>query len=238
MNTLSRRAFLKGGAVVTGTAAAGFAGLFGYSRVFGQGDGDDVATILNLAATAETLACTHYYSALAMGGIQWGEAQFAYLKAALDSELQHLEFLNANGGVSLVSEFFTPVGVYEDSATFASVTEIAETAFIAAYLAATRRAAELGDPLLATTASQVAGVEAQHLALVRQIGGSLPNHISLMRALIYNVSDAVPALQPFLEGGTGFEGPTSYPGAAVIREIVGNGGVEAVLPAVDPAAFA
>jgi hypothetical protein len=237
MQSLSRRSFLKGGALATGAAAVGFNTVFGFSRVFGQGEGDDVATILNLAATAETLACTHYYAALTLSSIDFDEAERAYLAAALDSELQHLEFLNANGGQALVSEFFTPVDVFADRAVFAAVTEAAETAFIGAYLAATRRAAELGDPLLATTAAQVAGVEAQHLALVREIGGMLPNNISILRTPYFNVSDAVPTLQPFLEGADGFEGPTAYPGAEAIRMAIGESLIESVLPAVDPAAF-
>lgn len=236
-DNLSRRSFLKGSAVLGGITAVSFSQLFGFSQVFGQSDGDDVETILNLAATAETLACTHYWAALTSGGMTLDEGIAAYFRAALDSELQHLEFLNANGGVSLVSEFFTPVGVYSDLSMFASVSEVAETAFIAAYLAATRRTAELGNPLFAATAAQVGGVEAQHLALVRQIGGSLPNHVSLMRTLFFNVSDAVPSLQPFLEGGNGFEGPTAYPGADTIRSVIGSGGVEAVQPFTDPSLF-
>ncbi len=214
-----------------------FGSLFGYSAMSAQGSGDDVATILNLAATAETLACTHYYAAITSGGIPFSDSEMAYLKAALDSELQHLEFLNANGGAALTDKFYTPVGVFKDKKMFATVTESAETAFVAAYLAATRRASELNNPLLATVAAQVAGIEAVHLALVRQIGESLPNNLSLGKALFYNVSDAVPTLQPFLQGGDGFEGPTQYPGADAIRTAIGNSGLESVLPATDPNAF-
>ncbi|MBC7812061.1 MAG: SH3 domain-containing protein, partial [Burkholderiales bacterium] len=123
-----------------------------------------------------------------------------------------------------------PENVFTDVAVFSLVTETAETAFVAAYLAAARRVAELGDPLLAATAAQVAVVEAQHLALVRQIGGRLPNHVSLGVPWFTNVSDAVPVLQPFLEGGTGFEGPAAYPGAEAIRAVVGDKGVRAVAP--------
>ncbi|MBC7812060.1 MAG: ferritin-like domain-containing protein [Burkholderiales bacterium] len=228
--SISRRDLLKGGVAVAGASALSFSQLFGFTNVFAQSGGDDPQTILNLAATAETLACTHYYSALTSGDLGLGEAQIDYLKAGLDAELQHLEFLNANGGETLVSEFYVPEGVFSDVEIFAQTTAVAETAFVAAYLAATRRFAELGNPLLAATAAQVAAVEAQHLALARQIGGRLPNHISLAAPLFINVSDAVPMLQPFLEGGEGYEGPAAYPGADAIRDAVGDGGVQTVLP--------
>lgn len=237
MQQLSRRSLLKGSALLTGGVAASFSTLFGYSRVFGQGEGDDVATILNLAATAETLAVTHYHAVLTAGSINFDESEIAYLRAALESEIQHLEFLNANGGVSLASEFYVPENVFTSRETFAAVTEVAETAFIGAYLAAVRRAAELGNPLLAVTAAQVAGVEAQHLAFIREIGNMLPNNISLLKTPFYNTSDAVPTLQPFLEGADGFEGPAPFPGIAAAREAVGDIEIEAVLPATDPAAF-
>lgn len=235
---LSRRAMLKGGLAVA--SGVSFATMFGYGRLFAQTEdapeGDDVATILNLAATAETLAVTHYHAALTASTIDFTEEEIAYLQAALESEIVHLEFLNANGGAALVSEFYVPETVFEDRAVFASTTEAAETAFIGAYLAATRRAAELGNPLLAATTAQVAGVEAQHLALVREIGNMLPNNIALLRPVYYNVSDAVPTLQPFLEGADGFAGPFPFPGIDVAREAVGEIELEPVLPFTDPAA--
>ncbi len=253
VKNLSRRAFLKSGAVVGGVALVSFNELFGYSRLLAQDPnstqeptaaaatttsaGDDPQTILNLAATAETLACTHYHAAITSGGIQFTDSEMAYLKAALDSELQHLEFLNANGAKALVSAFYTPVGVFKDKKMFATVTEAAETAFVGAYLAAVRRLTELGSPLLAATAAQVAAIESQHLAIVRQIGESLPNNISLERTPYFNVSDAVPTLQPFLQGGDGFEGPTQYPGADAIRTAIGTTGLESVKPFTDPSAF-
>jgi hypothetical protein len=87
------------------------------------------------------------------------------------------------------------------------------------------------------TASQVGGVEAQHLALIRQMGSRLANNLSLMKALFFNVSDAVPTLQPFLAGGDGFEGPTAYPGAEAIRTLIGESLLEVVMPAVAEDAF-
>ena len=236
---LTRRDLLKRG-TVAGASLVSFPTLFGLHSALAQdeSEGDDVATILNLAATAETLACTLYHAVLTTGEIPFTEVDIFYLTGALDAELQHLEFLNANGGEGLTEEFYFPQDVFTDLAVFVPVTEALETAFVAAYLAATRRAAELGDPLLATTAAQVAAIEAQHLALVRVMGDLQPaNNISLAEAKLFNVSDAVPLLQPFLEGGDDFVGPEIYLGAEEMRNVLGEDGVRSVLPATDPDAF-
>lgn len=237
---LSRRNFLKTSAIVGGVAATGasFAQLFGYKEVFAQGAGDDIQTILNLAATAETLACTHYNNVLTDSNIALVPAEVQFLKSALDTERQHLDFLLANGAKQLATEFYFPLNVYTDRNQFSAITETAEQAFVGAYLAAVRRISELGNSLLAGTAAQVAVTEQVHLALIRQIGGRVPNHVSLGQAVFFNTSDALPVLQGFLEGGDGFVTTTSkFPGNEVIATTVGSDGVESVLPMVDPNAF-
>jgi hypothetical protein len=244
---LSRRELLKTGAIAT-TSLVSFSSLFGLGNALAQDstpeataaatEGDDVATILNLAATAETLACTMYYSVLSAAEIPFKEVDVIYITAALDAELQHLEFLNANGGKALAEDFYFPTNMFTDITVFVPTAEALETAFVAAYLAATRRAAELGNPLLATVAAQVAAIEAQHLALVRLVGDEQPaNNISLAEAKIYNVSEAGPLLKPFLEGGDGFAGPETYLGAEEIRNILGDNHILSILPATDPKAF-
>lgn len=235
---ISRRDLLKGGMIGGGVVGlASFADLFGYNNVFAQGDGDDIATIVNLAATAETFACTHYYQVLTDSTIALTPVEVSTLKGFLDAELQHLEFLNANGGETLVSEFFVPENIFNDREQFSMITETAEFAFIGAYLAAVRRISELGNPLLATVAAQVAAVEQEHLALIRQIGGRRPNNQSLARAAFFNTSDVVPVLQPFLEGAENFVGPVAFPGADAIRDIIRDEGVIPVTPATASSAF-
>jgi len=239
MTSISRRDLLKGGAVMaTGVSLMGFGSMFGYQRLFAQGDGDDAQTILNLAATAETLAVTHYYNVLTNSNIALTPSEIAILKSALDTELQHLEYLNANGGTALTSDFFFPLNVYTDRDQFAAITETAETAFVAAYLSSVRRIAELGNPLLAATAAQVAVTEQVHLALIRQIGGRVPNHVSLGQALYFNISDAGPVLQGFLEGGSGFDSSSRpFPGADAVRDLVRDDGVLPVAPFTDTSQF-
>jgi len=79
-------------------------------------------------------------------------------------------------------------------------------------------------PLLAATA----GVEAEHRALIREMGGKRGNNLSLLQASYYNVSDAVPSLTPFLKGGPGFDGPATFPGFGAVAALVGTEGVAVV----------
>lgn len=236
MSQLSRRSLLKG-AVAGGASLLTFNELFGYNRVFGQTSGDDVQTILNLAATSEMYATTHYYTVLTESDIALTPDEVETLKGFLDAELQHLEYLFANNGEPLTQEYYIPEAVYNDREQFATITEQLETAFVGAYLAACRQFAALGLPLLAGTAAQVVAIEQEHLALVRGIGGLRPNNASLGKAVFYNVSDAVPALQPFFEGGPGYTGPIRWPGADAIRELVRDVGVTPVQPFTNTAVF-
>jgi hypothetical protein len=224
----SRRTFVKGAAGLGGgIALASFAGALGVSAAEG---GDDVQTIINLAATAETLAVTHYYSALTARTFALADDDVVYLQYALDAEQQHLDFLMANGAQALTQQFFVPATLLSDAGVFVQVTTQAETAFVGAYLAATRRFADLGNPRLAATAAQVACIEAQHLALARDIGGLVPNDIALALPIYFNVSDAVPTLAPFLKGGEGFIGPVAYPGKDKIMAALGGVKARAVPP--------
>jgi len=231
MNSISRRSLLKGSAAAAGAAALGFNQLFGYSRVFGQGEGDDPQTMLNLAATAETFACVHYYTAInSADALGLSEQEVGWLKAFLDSELQHKLFLEANGAVPVATEFFVPENLFSDRALFVATSNVAENWFVAAYLAATRRFAELGEPLLAATTSQVSGVEAEHQALIRLMGGLQPSFQTLKEPLFWNTSDVVPFFTPFLEGADGFVGPAAFPGADAINALTNGFTVQAVTP--------
>lgn len=233
MTSVSRRSFLKGGAIAGG-AMVGFSQLFGYSRVFAQGEGDDPQTMLNLAATAEAFACTHYYSAInSADALELTESEINQLKSFLDSELKHKQFLEANGAVPLALEFFTPVNLFTDRDLFLATSNTAENWFVAAYLAATRRFAELGEPLLAATVAQVMGTEAEHQALLRLMAGLQPSFQVLKEPLFWNTSDVAPLFTPFLQGADGFEGPTAFPGDAEITALVEGQEVAAVTPFIN-----
>ena len=225
MSNLSRRSFLKKGTVVLGGVTLGVTGLFGMSPAFAQdaGANDDVQTIVNLASTAELFATTHYLAAInagISGDLALQEDELAYLKAAFLAEQDHLELLLSLGAEPVVSEFYVPDGLFTDVAAFAATTEVAETTFVSAYLAATRIFSEAGETAFAVTTAQIAAVEAEHRVLIRDIGMLLPNDRSYEEFQFQNVSDAVPVLQPFLDGSAeGFVGPVSAPTAEDIASI-------------------
>jgi hypothetical protein len=223
MKGISRRSFLKSSTFIAGASALGINSLFGLSAAFAQdmAADDDVATIINLAATAELFATTHYLAAIngaeAMG---FNDTIVNYLKAGFIAEQDHLDLLVSLGAVPVVTEFYVPATLFSDAAVFAATTEVAETIFVGAYLAATRIFSKAGEAGFATTTAQIAAVEAEHRALVRQIGGLLPNNISYAQFTLNNVSDAVPLLQPFLDGsGEGFVGPVAPPTADDIAKV-------------------
>lgn len=237
---VSRRDALKKGSIFATAAAMGFAGLFAGAddalaaprKVRNHDRMDEVATIANLAATAETLAATSYFGTLTQGGFDLSNAAVRYLKYALSSELYHLAILQSLGGKSLVSEFYIPEKFLSDFSVNTQTFIAAETAFTGAYLAATRRFAELGNPRLAATTAQHAATEAEHLALTRLLGGVLPNPNALPAPIYYNVSDAVPTLTPFLQGGPGFIGPVAFPGVNAINNFLGDNQAVKVPPFV------
>jgi hypothetical protein len=225
MSTLSRRNLLKGSAIAAGASAVGiFNSVYGFNRVLGQQmTNDDTQTIINLAATAELFATTHYLNAIMSAkALGLDGVQTAYMKAGFLAEQDHLELLLGLGAEPLFEEFYVPETLFSDLAVFAATTEVAETTFVGAYLAATRVWAEGGKDTaaFAVTAAQIAAVEAEHRALVRQIGKSLANNISYAQYTLKNVSDAVPVLLPFLDGsGEGFVGPVAPPSAEQIAKV-------------------
>lgn len=220
---VSRRDMLKGGLVVGGGALLSFNQAFGFSRLFGQSMADDdLQTILNLASTAELFATTHYLAAInGAEALGLDDAQLAYMKAGFLAEQDHLELLVSLGAEPVVTEFYVPEMLFSDLALFSTTTELAETVFTGAYLAATRVFAQSPDTTaFAVTTAQIAAVEETHRVLVRQIGGRLANNTSYAQYTLLNVSSAVPILQPFLDGsGEGFVGPVAPPTADDIAAI-------------------
>lgn len=224
--SLTRRRVLQAAAGVGGgLAAASFAQLVGLRSAHAQlQDAQDTPqTILNIAATAESLAITAYYHAISSNPLGAQGGALDYLKRALSAEQYHLSFLQSAGGEALTNEFYLPEAFFTDRATASATLVALETAFTAAYLAATRRFAELGEARLAATTAQHAASEAEHLALARLAGGLTPaNPNSLPAPIYYNVSDAVPTLVPFIQGATGFSPAIGLPGPAAVSTLVGS----------------
>lgn len=239
---VSRRDVLKLGAAATTVAAvASFPNLLGgLGRALAKDD--EVQAILDIAVTAETFAVTHY--ARALGEMKFDKVTEAYMKAALEAEFIHIGYLKANGAKPIVEEFYFPLETFSSNKMLGTVTAVAETVFVAAYLAATRRFAELGNPLLAMTAAQIVASEAQHLSFMRGLAGEVPsNNVALGEPLFYNVSDAVPVISGLLDGKSQVAGldlektAVKYPGDDAVKALIGASLLKPVLPATDKGAF-
>ena len=215
---------LKGSLVAAGGAFLGFNEAFGFSRVLGQEmmADDDLQTIINLSSTAELFATTHYLAAInAADALGLDEIQVAYLKAGFLAEQDHYDLLVSLGAKPVVTEFYVPETLFSDIQVFTDTTELAETVFTGAYLAAVRIFSQSAETTpFAVTCAQIAAVEETHRVLIRQIGKKLANNTSYAQYTLYNVSSAVPVLQPFLDGsGEGFVGPVAPPTADDIATI-------------------
>ncbi|PJF44708.1 MAG: hypothetical protein CUN55_02545 [Phototrophicales bacterium] len=214
MSNISRRQLLVGLGLGTGLVASGFSlkkqtAFFGIRPSFAQNGNDDLQTIINLAATAELFAATHYLEAsINADALNLDDFERSYMDAGVATEYAHYELLVSLGAEPVVTEFYFPEGLFENRSLFSAVTEIAETVFVGAYLAATRIFSEMGATDLAVTAAQIVGVESEHRALARRMGLRLATNIHYAGYVFDNVSDAVPILQPFLDGqAEGFTGP-------------------------------
>ncbi len=179
---------------------------------------EDLLRIFNIAATAEALGITFYYSGIQGGFFQALPATRQwYLQAALDEERHHLDYLKQNGATPAATTFYFPQNAFTDLPTFLDILDTLENLFIGAYLAATQRLAQLGQPLLAQTVGQILGVEAEHRVLGRIIGEKdPPNDLCLEVARYGCVADAEAAIAPFLHASTASPLGVEMPGLAQI----------------------
>jgi hypothetical protein len=89
-------------------------------------------------------------------------------QAAVAAFLAQVEFWESLGGHSLTNTFSLPAAPGESTLGLQGKENNTEL-YVGAFTAATRQFAELGKPLLATYASQTAGVYAEHRALARAV---------------------------------------------------------------------
>jgi hypothetical protein len=185
-------------------------------------------TIFSIAATAELLATTMYYRALALPTDLPDVNSIAnrnYFQAALTEEYLHYELLTSLGGKALATQFFFPTGMFTNETTFFNTLDALETAFVAAYLAAAREFSGAvssvitkPNPVVIGAAVQIAAVEGEHRVLGRVAAGvNPPNNRYLESGEFQCVADAANALHPFLAGGAGFSGPFHVPSKSEVN---------------------
>jgi len=214
----SRRTLLKGAAAAGIGLTLAQAGLI--QQVAAQSD--SVAEIVNIAVTAEALAVTLLGGALARARAgrynrPIPPAVVAILEAARAEEEVHYRFLRAAGARPLTTTFTVPdAGILSDYDTLFTTVVTLEAAFIAAYMAAARAFAALGQPGLVKVAYQIGTVEAEHRVLANYALGIRPaNSVAFEPPMFTHVSEAAAALMQL--GFIGGTGPAvGYPGPGPI----------------------
>lgn len=221
----SRRSMLKGAMVGTaglaGVAGVSAAGIFltennqntaahasGLDSSSSHGSSpDSIQTILNVAATAETLATVFYTHVLNHSrDLDLGPAAHADILAAQQEEEIHRQFLLKQGAKPLATTFSFPHGpaTFTKFDLFIKTQQWLEALFVAAYILAGKEFAMLGRPDLVQVAAQIGGVEAEHRAIGRAIGDLKPaNNLAFESVFLNKVSDAATLLQK-----NGFLSPT------------------------------
>ncbi len=229
----TRRGFLNSAAVAgAGVTAASVMATTGIGTVadlaeaaggpVAGGPVEDVAAIVNLIATAETLAVTFYYTALTGATFHIDERAVASLAVVMDAEMGRLDTLRSLGGRSLNDRFYLPDRMLSDARVFVDAGLTIEATLAGAYLAATHQFAALGRPPLAATAARHAASAAQHLTLIGHLAGLAPHDVARPAPAFRRVADAAPALTPFLTKSAGYSELARIPSARQYRAALGD----------------
>jgi hypothetical protein len=201
--------------VAVGAAAGGMGGPL--LSMLGGAEADaavpSIHKVGTVAITAEALAVTYLTSI-----VHKAERQNVFpaktrniLKAANAAEWDHYRFLKGAGFRPLTTRFWIPDDFYgKKLANVPATLEVAETLFVNAYLKAISVFARRGQPVLARYAGETCAVEAQHLALARDLQGKLPNNIGFAAYTLHHFDGIVAALE---HAGVGFGKKGSKPGS-------------------------
>jgi hypothetical protein len=227
---------LRPGAAFSRRTVLKSAGAVGLGMTFAQAklirslaqESESVEEIINIAATAESLAVTLLGGAIdsAKNGGYDKEIPapvLAILTAARASEEYHLEYLLDAGAKPLTQSFTVPDPALLSSYDTLFTTIVAlEGAFIAAYIQAAREFTTLGQPELVKTALAVAAVEAEHRVLANYAAGVRPaNNLGFEPTMFDSVGGAAQALTDLgFIGGTGTAVEYPGPGGKVDRTSV------------------
>jgi hypothetical protein len=194
-------------------------------------DADTVQTILNIAVTAETLAVVFYANVLKNAKhLRLGPTARLDIQAALIEEFIHKLFLEKNGAKALTTKFSFPFGnnTFTRFDRFIQVQQLLEALFVAAYMVAGKRFAVLGKFDLVLISAQIGGVEAEHRAVGRALGGLRPaNNRAFESTLnLARVSDAPAILtkRGFLTPKAGntfsFQDVAKFVNSQVLKEVI------------------
>ncbi len=156
-----------------------------------------IVNILNIAITAEELAVVFYSNVIRNAdNLGLSNAGFLDIEATLIEEQIHQIFLAKQGAKALTNKFSFPFGrdTFRNFNHFITVQQQMEALFVAAYIAAGKEFAMLGRPDLVQIAAQIGGVEAEHRAVGRAIGGMRPANNRAFETLLVNAVADAPAV--------------------------------------------
>lgn len=200
----SRAWLLKRAALGVGIAAAATP----VGRVLAGSSADTPKDVGTTAVTAEALAVTYLTALIGKLGSGLGKAEQP-LKAANAAEQDHYTFLSKAGFTPLTTKFWIPDAAFKP-ANVAPTIEALETIFVNAYLIGTTVFANAKNAQLARYAGEIAGVEAEHRTLARQLQGKLPDNLAYESYKVQTMHDIVGELQ---SAGIGFGQQGSQPGS-------------------------
>jgi hypothetical protein len=205
---MSRRSFLTA-AMVTGTSVLGLSRLRGGANAQ---DGD-VASALNDLTTAEGLLVTFLGVARTRAtDLVLDENTVRLLRAAQCQQDAHYNNLVAEGGSPSVGTYTITDSVFENPTTFLTTWAELENIMIGMYMAAGKTFAEAGESGLVELAYAAGTVDAQHMALLRQLlGERLPANRAFVEWQFRDTAAGIRAIRRrnFIEG----DGATyDYPG--------------------------
>ena len=205
----TRRAILQRAAI--GAAGATALGGLGPAAALAKSHGhDSVKKVGVTAITAEALAVTYLTEVVRRFGSQVSTSTAHVIEAANAEEQAHYDFLHKAGFKSPTKKFWIPDAWFASVPAVAATIEAAEGLFVNAYLIGITVFARAGNPTLARYAGEIMGVEAQHLALARDLQGKLPNNLAFQRFRFKNLDQVVGGLK---EAGAGFGTQGKTPGA-------------------------
>jgi hypothetical protein len=142
------------------------------------------------------------------------------VRGILRQEQDHYAFLTGAGARPMATSFSFPPAIFTSARSALGFLEVADSIFVAAYMAANREFARAGMGQLAQYTYQIGGTEAEHRALARAGLGVLPNNKSYETNMFTNVAGAAKRLQQLgvLKPGM------SYPGAQAVNTILSSSG--------------
>lgn len=205
---------------------------------------ETVQPLLDLAATLEALSTTFYYQAITTADGFFGTLPTSYqryLQVALDEEWFHYHHLTEQHSAKPgQNAFHFPTNVFAAGqfAKFLAILDTLEMAALAFYLAAIRQLSEVDEPTLAALYGQIAGIEAEHRVIGREMAQNsppAPNNLCYESANFGCAAEVNDLLAAYLQGGAGFSGPVAQPDQALVASAVGASTCEIVAAA--PAAI-